>query len=133
MKEKINAGRDVLDKLEKISEKAKEKVRDPGVLRPKIDITGPTKFSRAQANEWENRSKLYAKLALEPLITVVYTETENGEHRTYYFSRDIEMTGIARYFTYYQSPVGRLASLEPGDDFTNPVNGEVLYVKNKFF
>ena len=37
---KINAGRDVLDKLEKISEKAKEKVRDPGVLRPKIDITG---------------------------------------------------------------------------------------------
>ena len=29
MKEKINAGRDVLDKLEKISEKAKEKVRDP--------------------------------------------------------------------------------------------------------
>ena len=88
-------------------------MRDPGVLRPKIDITGPTKFSRAQANEWENRSKLYAKLALEPPV-VVYAETENGEDRTYYFSRDIEMTGIARYFTYYQSPVGRLASSNRG-------------------
>ena len=132
MKEKINAGRDVLDKLEKISEKAKEKVRDPGVFTPTLDITGQNiNVVRAQTNEKEKRSKLYAKLALEPLITVVYTETENGEHRTYYFSRDIEMTGIARYFTYYQSPVGRLASLEPGDDFTNPVNGEVLYVKNK--
>ena len=114
MTEKINAGLDVIDKLEKISEKAKEKVRDPGVFTPTLDITGQNiNVVRAQTNEKEKRSKLYAKLALEPLITVVYTETENGEHRTYYFSRDIEMTGIARYFTHYQSPVGQLASLEP--------------------
>ena len=77
-----STGRDVLDKLEKISEKAR-KSGDPGP-RPKTDITGSTEFSRAQENEWENRSKLYAKLALE-LITVVYVETENGEDRTYYF------------------------------------------------
>lgn len=127
---KRDAGFELLGKLKVISDGAKKKSADPGVIIPPEDFNNPQPSQTAR-REWTRMSEDYRRLAKEPLLLALLAETEEGERRVYYFARRAQVDGIERFFTHTMSPIGELASYEPGDEYTLP-NGEVIKVISKF-
>lgn len=68
----------------------------------------------------------YQVLAAEPAIARVVVVDEEGEERTYYICRTTPVSGFQNLAS-YRAPVGRLASLAIGAEFTLP-NGTVVEV-----
>lgn len=125
-----DAGFEILDKLQLISDVAKQKITDPGVLIPAEDFNHPL-ASRNARRELTRKSEEFRQLSKEPLVVALLAETEDGERRVYYFARRAQVDGIARYFTHSMSPIGHLATYEPGDEYDLP-NGQTLTVVSKF-
>lgn len=65
-------------------------------------------------------------MAAEPAIARVVVVDEEGEERTYYICRTTPVSGFPNLAS-YRAPVGRLASLAIGAEFTLP-NGTVVEV-----
>ena len=61
----------------------------------------------------------YQVLAAEPAIARVVVVDEEGEERTYYICRTMPVSGFSNLAS-YRAPVGRLASLAIGAEFTLP-------------
>ena len=73
----------------------------------------------------KNRSG-YELLLREPAIARVIVEDEDGERHTYYFCRGDQ--GMANQgVVSYRAPIGRLAALSVGENFTRP-DGRELFV-----
>ena len=68
----------------------------------------------------------YQVLAAEPAIARVVVVDEEGEERTYYICRTMPVSGFSNLAS-YRAPVGRLASLAIGAEFTLP-NSTVVKV-----
>lgn len=68
----------------------------------------------------------YSVLAREPAIARVVVVDEEGEERTYYICRTTPVSGFPNLAS-YRAPVGRLASLSIGAEFSLP-NGKVVEV-----
>ena len=125
-----DAGFEILDKLQLISDAAKQKITDPGVIIPAEDFNHPL-ASRDAKREWTRKSDEFRQLSKEPLVVALLAETEDNERRVYYFARRAQLDGIARYFTHSMSPIGHLATYEPGDEYDLP-NGQTITVVSKF-
>ena len=119
-----DAGFEILDKLQLISDAAKQKITDPGVNIPAEDFNHPL-ASRDAKREWTRKSDEFRQLSKEPLVVALLAETEDNERRVYYFARRAQLDGIARYFTHSMSPIGHLATYEPGDEYDLP-NGQTI-------
>jgi hypothetical protein len=68
----------------------------------------------------------YQVLASEPAIARVVVADEKGEERVYYICRTAPVSGFPNLAS-YRAPIGRLASLALGSEFTLP-NGTVVEV-----
>lgn len=91
---------------------------------------GSARISLARAQE--KQSEAARELSQEPIIARVRTRFENGDEKTYYFARNFTLTVPGITLTSYNSgaPVGRLASLDIGDEFELP-NGQWVVVIEK--
>lgn len=85
-----------------------------------LNDAGGADRSLQHAQEQERKGAY--QLSGEPLIARVRTRSERGAEKTYYFTRNFTLTVPGLTLTSYNSgaPVGRLASLEVGDDFQLP-------------
>ena len=84
------ASTDILDNINKISDKALKKSSNPDVYVPTDNWwSNPKAVKKANATK-DHYSKAYYQLSKEPLIAAVLVETEDGERRVYYFSRRIQ-------------------------------------------
>ena len=74
------------------------------------------------SNAQGEQARAAHELAKEPMIARVRTRDENGLERVYHFTRNFTLTVKGINLTSYNSgaPVGRLASLDVGDDFELP-------------
>ncbi len=70
----------------------------------------------------------YQILAREPAIARVAVVDEDGLQRVYYICRTTPITGVANLAS-YRAPVGRLASLPVGSEFSLPNGGVVQVVE----
>jgi len=114
------ASTDILDNINKISDKALKKSSNPDVYVPTDNWwSNPKAVKKANATK-DHYSKAYYQLSKEPLIAAVLVETEDGERRVYYFSRRIQAPDMPKegYFTHMMAPVGQLATYDPGDIYT---------------
>lgn len=68
----------------------------------------------------------YQTLVREPAIARVVVADEDGKQATYYICRTTPVSGIPNLAS-YRAPVGRLASLQIGTEFTFP-NGSVVEI-----
>ncbi|MFD2857324.1 hypothetical protein ACFSZS_24950 [Seohaeicola zhoushanensis] len=91
---------------------------------------GAARRKLAQAQEEQREAA--RQLSREPLIARVRTRSENGSEKTYYFTRNFTILVPGITLTSYNSgaPVGRLASLDVGDEFELP-NGQWTEVIEK--
>ncbi len=71
----------------------------------------------------------YRTLSDEPAIARVVVMDEEGQNRTYYICRTAPVSGFPNLAS-YRAPVGRLASLEIGTEFTLP-NGTIVEVTER--
>lgn len=121
---------ETLDLFEKVAAAAKSKLRDTLVLGPNVlanvnTMTSDSAIQRLGQINQANRES-YHVLASEPAIARVVVADEEGEQRTYYFCRTTPVSGFPR-FASYRAPVGRLASLPVGSEFTLP-DGTIVEV-----
>ena len=120
---------EVLDIFESITDSAQDALRQGNSLSKESLVHANTIHSEninasiARINQ-ENRSS-YKKLLEEPAIARVKTVDEKGR-KTYYICRTTPITGIENLAS-YRAPIGRLAALPLGDEFTLP-NGTVVKV-----
>ena len=73
--------------------------------------------------------KAYAELKKTPLLSRVEVCLSTGEKKVYFIARHAAPPGTGLAVASYNSPVGRLASIEPGDFFVLP-NDEKIEVIN---
>lgn len=121
---------EVLAQLESIAETAKGKLYDgrtPGsdALANINTMTSSSTIQRLDKIGQENRES-YQVLVAEPAIARVVVVDEEGEEKTYYICRTTPVSGFPNLAS-YRAPVGRLASLAIGTEFTLP-NGTVVEV-----
>lgn len=121
---------EVLTQLERIATAAKGNLHDGRRLGTEALVNRNPMTSSSSIQQLDqviqaNRES-YQKLAAEPAIARVVVVDEEGEHRTYYICRTTPVSGI-RNLSSYRAPVGRLASLAIGAEFTLP-NGTVVEV-----
>jgi len=121
---------EALARLESIAETAKSKLHDGQPLSSDAlaSINTMTSSSVIQSLDrisQENRES-YQKLVTEPAIARVVVVDEEGEEKTYYICRTTPVSGFPNLAS-YRAPVGRLASLAIGAEFTLP-NGTVVEV-----
>ncbi|HAT2827879.1 TPA: ATP-binding domain-containing protein [Klebsiella oxytoca] len=121
---------EVLAQLESIAETAKGKLYDgrtPGsdALANINTMTSSSTIQRLDKIGQENRES-YQVLVAEPAIARVVVVDEEGEEKTYYICRTTPVSGLPNLAS-YRAPVGRLASLAIGTEFTLP-NGTVVEV-----
>jgi hypothetical protein len=116
---------DTLTLFKKVAEAAQAALRSPNALGPNSLATvntftsGPAVQRLEQINQ-DNRES-YQILVREPAIARVVVVDTEGEQRTYYICRTTPITikGV-RYFAGYNAPVGRLAALPIGAEFSLP-------------
>lgn len=123
-----DAGKDALEKMSKISEIAMS-VSKASVSTVTEDFNHPHIAKRDREEKRRDREK-FSQLAKEPLTAAILTEIEEGDRRLYYFARRAQVDGVDRFFTHSKSRIGRMASLEPGDEFELP-NGSTLTIISK--
>ncbi|HHT0005154.1 ATP-binding domain-containing protein [Klebsiella quasipneumoniae] len=121
---------EALAQLESIAETAKGKLYDgrtPGsdALANINTMTSSSAIQRLDKIGQENRES-YQVLVAEPAIARVVVVDEEGEEKTYYICRTTPVSGFPNLAS-YRAPVGRLASLAIGTEFTLP-NGTVVEV-----
>ncbi|EOU9592116.1 ATP-binding domain-containing protein [Klebsiella aerogenes] len=121
---------EALAQLESIAETAKGKLYDgrtPGsdALANINTMTSSSAIQRLDKIGQENRES-YQLLVAEPAIARVVVVDEEGEEKTYYICRTTPVSGFPNLAS-YRAPVGRLASLAIGTEFTLP-NGTVVEV-----
>ncbi|MEG5681596.1 ATP-binding domain-containing protein [Enterobacter asburiae] len=121
---------EALAQLESIAKTAKGKLYDgrtPGsdALANINTMTSSSAIQRLDKIGQENRES-YQVLVAEPAIARVVVVDEEGEEKTYYICRTTPVSGFPNLAS-YRAPVGRLASLAIGSEFTLP-NGTVVEV-----
>lgn len=121
---------EALAQIESIAAAAKNKLNDcrmpgPNVLASVNTMTSRSAINQLDAISLSNRVS-YNVLAAEPAIARVVVMDKEGEKRTYYICRTTPISGF-RNLASYRAPVGRLASLPIGTEFTLP-NGMVVEV-----
>jgi DNA polymerase III delta prime subunit len=121
---------EALAQLESIAETAKSKLHDGRTLGSDAlasinTMTSSSAIQRLDQISQANRES-YQILATEPAIARVVVADEEGEEKTYYICRTTPVSGFPNLAS-YRAPVGRLASLAIGAEFTLP-NGTVVEV-----
>jgi len=121
---------EALAQLESIAEASKSKLLDGRTLGSDTlasinTMTSSSAIQRLDQISQANRES-YRVLVAEPAIARVVVVDEEGEEKTYYICRTTPVSGIPNLAS-YRAPVGRLASLAIGAEFTLP-NGIVVEV-----
>lgn len=122
--------RDALDQFDKIATAAQTAIRNApnlgtDALAAVNTLTGGAAVQRLGQINQENLES-YQILAREPAIARVAVLDEEGRQRVYYICRTTPITGVSNLAS-YRAPVGRLASLPVGTEFSLP-NGDVVEV-----
>lgn len=121
---------ETLTQLASIAEAAKGKLNDGRTLGSDSLASINTMTSSSAIQKLDQISQAnqdsYQKLAAEPAIARVVVIDEEGEERTYYICRTTPVSGFPNLAS-YRAPVGRLASLAIGTEFTLP-NGTLVEV-----
>ena len=120
---------EALAQLESIADTAKSKLHDGRALGSDAlasinTMTSSSAIQRLDQISQANRES-YQVLVAEPAIARVVVVDEDGGETTYYICRTTPVSGIPNLAS-YRAPVGRLASLGIGAEFTLP-NGCLLY------
>ncbi|PCF93532.1 DNA helicase UvrD [Vreelandella nigrificans] len=121
---------EALSQFDNIAEAANTKLHDGQTLGSEAlasinTLTSSTTIQKLDQISQANRES-YRILADEPAIARVVVMDEKGEERTYYICRTTPVSGFPNLAS-YRAPVGRLASLAIGTEFTLP-NGKVVEV-----
>ncbi|BFT61144.1 ATP-binding domain-containing protein [Pseudomonas moorei] len=121
---------EALAQLESIAEASKSKLLDGRTLGSDAlasinTMTSSPAIQRLDQISQANRES-YRVLVAEPAIARVVVVDEEGEEKTYYICRTTPVSGFPNLAS-YRAPVGRLASLAIGAEFTLP-NGTVVEV-----
>ncbi|KAF0808604.1 UvrD/REP helicase [Alcanivorax sp. S71-1-4] len=121
---------EALTQLESIAAAANGKLRDGRTLGSDAlasinTMTSSSAIQKLDQISQANRES-YQVLAAEPAIARVVVMDEEGEERIYYICRTSPVSGFPNLAS-YRAPVGRLASLAIGTEFTLP-NGTVVEV-----
>ena len=121
---------EALTQLENIATAARSKLHDGRTLGSDAlasinTMTSSSAIQKLDQISQANRDS-YQVLAAEPAIARVVVVDEEGEERTYYICRTSPVSGFPNLAS-YRAPVGRLASLAIGAEFTLP-NGTVVEV-----
>lgn len=121
---------EALTQLDSIAAAAKTKLHDGRTLGSDAlasinTMTSSSAIQKLDQISQANRES-YQVLAAEPAIARVVVVDEEGEERTYYICRTTPVSGFPNLAS-YRAPVGRLASLAIGAEFTLP-NGTVVEV-----
>lgn len=121
---------EVLTQLDSIATAAKRNLHDGRTLGSDAlasinTMTSSSAIQKLDQISQANRES-YQVLAAEPAIARVVVVDEDGEERTYYICRTTPVSGFPNLAS-YRAPVGRLASLAIGAEFTLP-NGTVVEV-----
>lgn len=120
---------EALAQIECIAETAKSKLHDGRTVGSdalaSINTMTSSSAQRLDQISQTNRES-YQALVAEPAIARVVVADEEGEEKTYYICRTMPVSGFPNLAS-YRAPVGRLASLAIGSEFTLP-NGTVVEV-----
>lgn len=121
---------ETLDQFEKIATAAKNRLRDghtpgPASLASINTMTSSSALQRLDQIGQENRES-YQVLANEPAIARIVVADEEDKQWIYYICRTTPVSSAPNLAS-YRAPIGRLASLAVGSDFTLP-NGTVVEV-----
>lgn len=121
---------EALTQLDSIAAVAKSKLHEGRTLGSDAlasinTMTSSSAIQKLDQISQANRES-YQVLAAEPAIARVVVVDEDGEERTYYICRTTPVSGFPNLAS-YRAPVGRLASLAIGAEFTLP-NGTVVEV-----
>lgn len=121
---------EALAQLESIAEASKSKLLDGRTLGSDAlasinTMTSSSAIQRLDQISQANRES-YRVLVAEPAIARVVVVDQEGEEKTYYICRTTPVSGFPNLAS-YRAPVGRLASLAIGAEFTLP-NGTVVEV-----
>lgn len=121
---------EALTQLDSIAAAAKSKLHDGRTLGSDAlasinTMTSSSAIQKLDQISQANRES-YQVLAAEPAIARVVVVDEEGEESTYYICRTTPVSGFPNLAS-YRAPVGRLASLAIGAEFTLP-NGTVVEV-----
>lgn len=121
---------EALAQLESIAKTAKSKLHDGRTLGSDSlasvnTMTSSSAIQRLDQISQANRES-YQVLVAEPAIARVVVVDEEGEEKTFYICRTTPVSGFPNLAS-YRAPVGRLASLAIGAEFTLP-NGTVVEV-----
>ncbi|MBN9408357.1 MAG: ATP-binding domain-containing protein [Burkholderiales bacterium] len=121
---------EALTQLDSIAAAAKSKLHEGRTLGSDAlasinTMTSSSAIQKLDQISQANRES-YQVLAAEPAIARVVVVDEEGEERTYYICRTTPVSGFPNLAS-YRAPVGRLASLAIGAEFTLP-NGTVVEV-----
>jgi len=122
--------RDALDQFDKVATAAQTALRNvpnlgTDALAAVNTLTGGAAVQRLGQINQENLES-YQILSREPAIARVAVLDEEGRQRVYYICRTAPITGVSNLAS-YRAPVGRLASLPVGTEFSLP-NGDVVEV-----
>lgn len=121
---------EALTQLDSIATAAKRNLHDGRTLGSDALASVNTMTSSSAIQKLDQISQAnresYQVLAAEPAIARVVVVDEAGEERTYYICRTTPVSGFQNLAS-YRAPVGRLASLAIGTEFTLP-NGNVVEV-----
>jgi len=114
---------ETLDQFERVATVAKSKLSETpglgaGVLASVNTLTSGSAVQNLGEISHANRQS-YQILASEPAIARVVVSCEDGSQRTYYICRTTPVTGFSNLAS-YRAPIGRLASLSLGSEFTLP-------------
>jgi DNA polymerase III delta prime subunit len=114
---------EALAQLDSIATAAKRHLYDGRTLGPDVLASVNTMTSSLAIQKLDQISQAnresYQILAAEPAIARVVVVDEEGEQRTYYICRTTPVSGFQNLAS-YRAPVGRLASLAIGTEFTMP-------------
>ncbi len=122
--------KDALEQFDKVATAAQTAIRNApnlgtDALAAVNTLTGCAAVQRLGQINQENLES-YQILAREPAIARVAVLDEEGRQRVYYICRTTPITGVSNLAS-YRAPVGRLASLPVGTEFSLP-NGDVVEV-----
>lgn len=122
--------RDALDQFDKVATAAQAAIRNApnlgtNALAAVNTLTSGAAVQRLGQINQENLES-YEVLAREPAIARVAVLDEDGRQRVYYICRTTPINGVLNLAS-YRAPVGRLASLPVGTEFSLP-NGDVVEV-----
>jgi len=132
-----NLASESLDIMNAVSSNAKTKIENVSKMSPQDSLAG-------NLNTWTGETSIkklddihrinldgYRSLIKEPVIARIVVLTEDDEEKIYYISRTspapIDNMNVS--FASYRSPIGRIASIPPGEDIGLYLRGKKTYVE----